>query len=106
MNLQGLNSILIKITYLFCLIFFLSCSNNDIVKVTYKINEFGNNELDVTFIIYNTSSINIDSPWSLHWNQQSSIVDESSLPDNVKYDYVAGQSYNILNFEKNYIISG
>ena len=33
---------------------------------------------------------------------RSSIVNNESIPDNIKYEYVAGQSYNILSFGKDY----
>ena len=52
----------------------------------------------MNFTVKNTSNLVLNSPWSIHWNQQSSIIDDESVPDNVKYDYVAGQSYNILSF--------
>ena len=100
MNSQGLNSILANIASLTLLISISSCSKNDVVNVVYQINEYHNNGFHVTFSINNNSSIDLDSPWSLHWNQQSSIIDESSIKDNVKYEYVAGQSYNILSFGK------
>ena len=58
--------------------------------------------LDVTFTIKNLTKINFNSIWSLHWNQQSSKVNNESIPENIKYEYVAGQSYNILSFGKNY----
>ena len=102
MNLQGLNSILANIFFLALLISILSCSKNDLVNVVYQINEYHDNGFYVTFSINNTSSNNLDSPWSLHWNQQSSIIDDSSVKDNVKYEYVAGQYYSILSFGKDF----
>ena len=102
MNSQGLNSILANIASLTLLISISSCSKNDVVNVVYQINEYHNNGFHVTFSVNNNSSIDLDSPWSLHWNQQSSIIDESSIKDNVKYEYVAGQSYNILSFGKDF----
>ena len=57
---------------------------------------------DVSLSILNSTNVDFDSVWSLHWNQQSSIVNNESIPDNIKYEYVAGQSYNILSFGKNY----
>ncbi len=35
-------------------------------------------------------------------NALSAVVDSNSVSDNLKYEYVAGQSYNILSFGKNY----
>ena len=107
MNLLGLNNAFIRI---FCIIIFafslLSCSSdNDVIKVTYEIKEFADSSFDVNFTVKNTSNLILSSPWSIHWNQQSSIIDDESVPDNVKYDYVAGQSYNILTFGKNYVLS-
>ena len=107
MNLLGLNNAFIRI---FCIIIFafslLSCSSdNDVIKVTYEIKEFADSSFDVNFTVKNTSNLVLNSPWSIHWNQQSSIIDDESVPDNVKYDYVAGQSYNILTFGKNYVLS-
>ena len=106
MNLQGLNNILIRTKYiLFFLIFILSCSRqNDSIKVLYKVNEYSNSGFDVTLKIHNTSTFNLDSNWSLHWNQQSSIINENFVPNNINYDYVAGQSYNILDFGKDYFL--
>ena len=60
--------------------------------------------LDVTFTIKNSTKINFNSIWSLHWNQQSAIIDEESVPNNLKYDYVGGQSYNILSFGKDFTL--
>ncbi len=57
---------------------------------------------DVSLSILNSTNVDFDSVWSLHWNQQSSIVNNESIPENLKYEYVAGQSYNILSFGKNY----
>ena len=57
---------------------------------------------DVSLSILNSTNFDFDSVWSLHWNQQSSIVNNVSIPENIKYEYVAGQSYNILSFGKNY----
>ena len=107
MNLLGLNNAFIRI---FCIIIFafslLSCSSdNDVIRVTYEIKEFADSSFDVNFTVKNTSNLVLNSPWSIHWNQQSSIIDDESVPDNVKYDYVAGQSYNILTFGKNYVLS-
>ena len=107
MNLLGLNNAFIRI---FCIIIFafslLSCSSgNDVIKVTYEIKEFADSSFDVNFTVKNTSNLVLNSPWSIHWNQQSSIIDDESVPDNVKYDYVAGQSYNILTFGKDYVLS-
>jgi len=107
LNLLGLNNAFIRI---FCIIIFafslLSCSSdNDVIKVTYEIKEFADSSFDVNFTVKNTSNLVLNSPWSIHWNQQSSIIDDESVPDNVKYDYVAGQSYNILTFGKNYVLS-
>ena len=107
MNLLGLNNAFIRI---FCIIIFafslLSCSSdNDVIRVTYEIKEFADSSFDVNFTVKNTSNLVLNSPWSIHWNQQSSIIDDESVPDNVKYDYVAGQSYNILTFGKDYVLS-
>ena len=102
MNLQGLNSILANIAFLSLIISVSSCSKTDVINVVYEINEYHNNGFYVTFYVNNTSSIDLDSPWSLHWNQQSSIIDESSVKDNIKYEYVAGQYYNILSFGKDF----
>ena len=60
--------------------------------------------LDVTFTIKNSTKINFNSMWSLHWNQQSAIIDEESVPNNLKYDYVGGQSYNVLSFGKDFTL--
>ncbi len=57
---------------------------------------------DVSISILNSTNVDFDSVWSLHWNQQSSIVNNASIPENIKYEYVAGQSYNILSFGKDY----
>ena len=104
LNLQGLNSILSKIAFLYFITLITSCSKIDFVNVVYDINEYHDNGFHVTFSVINTSNINLDSPWSLHWNQQSSIIDASSVQDNVKYEYVAGQSYNILTFGKDFYL--
>lgn len=61
--------------------------------------------LEVTFTINNSTKMNFDSIWSLHWNQQSAVIDNDSLPPNLKYQYVAGQSYNILSFGKGFTLN-
>ena len=61
--------------------------------------------LDVTFTIKNSTKIDFNTIWSLHWNQQSAIIDQESVPDNLKYDYVGGQSYNVLSFGKDFTLS-
>ena len=107
MSLQELNNKLYKaFCIIACTVFISSCSSgNDKVNITYEIKEYRDSRFDVNFTINNTSSIDLNSPWSLHWNQQSSIIDEQSVPENVIYDYVAGQSYNILTFGKDYILA-
>ena len=107
MSLQELNNKLYKAFFIIaCAVFITSCSSgNDKVNITYEIKEYRDSRFDVNFTINNTSSIDLNSPWSLHWNQQSSIIDEQSVPENVIYDYVAGQSYNILTFGKDYILA-
>ncbi len=107
MSLQELNNKLYKAIFIIaCAVFITSCSSgNDKVNITYEIKEYRDSRFDVNFTINNTSSIDLNSPWSLHWNQQSSIIDEQSVPENVIYDYVAGQSYNILTFGKDYILA-
>ena len=107
MNLQELNNKLYKVFCIIaCTVFITSCSSgNDKVNITYEIKEYRDSRFDVNFTINNTSSIDLNSPWSLHWNQQSSLIDEQSVPENVIYNYVAGQYYNILTFGKDYILA-
>ena len=106
MNLQELNNTFFRVSSLIFFVFSLfSCSNgNDKVNIIYEIKEYRDSRFDVNFTINNTSSIDLNSPWSLHWNQQSSLIDEQSVPENVIYNYVAGQYYNILTFGKDYIL--
>lgn len=106
MNLQELNNTFFRVFSLLFFVFSLfSCSNgSNKVNITYEIKEYRDSRFDVNFTINNTSSIDLNSPWSLHWNQQSSIIDEQSVPENVIYNYVAGQYYNILTFGKDYIL--
>ena len=107
MNLQELNNTFFRVSSLIFFVFSLfSCSNvSDKVNITYEIKEYRDSRFDVNFTINNTSRIDLNSPWSLHWNQQSSIIDEQSVPENVIYNYVAGQYYNILTFGKDYILA-
>ncbi len=107
MNLQELNNTFFRVSSLIFFVFSLfSCSNgNDKVNIIYEIKEYRDSRFDVNFTINNTSRIDLNSPWSLHWNQQSSLVDEQSVPENVIYNYVAGQYYNILTFGKDYILA-
>ena len=107
MNLQELNNTFFRVSSLLFFVFSLfSCSNgSNKVNITYEIKEYRDSRFDVNFTINNTSSIDLNSPWSLHWNQQSSLVDEQSVPENVIYNYVAGQYYNILTFGKDYILA-
>ena len=107
MNLQELNNTFFRVSSLIFFVFSLfSCSNgNHKVNIIYEIKEYRDSRFDVNFTINNTSSIDLNSPWSLHWNQQSSLVDDQSVPENVIYNYVAGQYYNILTFGKDYILA-
>lgn len=107
MNLQELNNTFFRLSSLIFFVFSLfSCSNgSNKVNITYEIKEYRDSRFDVNFTINNTSSIDLNSPWSLHWNQQSSLLDEQSVPENVIYNYVAGQYYNILTFGKDYILA-
>ena len=107
MNLQELNNTFFRVSSLLFFVFSLfSCSNgSNKVNITYEIKEYRDSRFDVNFTINNTSSIDLNSPWSLHWNQQSSLVDDQSVPENVIYNYVAGQYYNILTFGKDYILA-
>ncbi|MFL2628574.1 MAG: family 20 glycosylhydrolase [Candidatus Marisimplicoccus sp.] len=96
-----------KFSTLFLLFIFISCSQNkSLVEVVYKINEFSSddNRLNVTLDITNKANKDISSLWSLHWNQISALVDSESLPKNIKYEYVGGQSYNILSFGNDYVL--
>ncbi len=88
------------------ILFLFSCSpNNDTIEIVYEIKEMNDYSLEVTFTINNSTKMNFDSKWSLHWNQQSAIIDNDSLPPNLKYQYVAGQSYNILSFGKGFTLN-
>jgi len=106
LSLQKLNNIFFRVSFLISFTFSLiSCSSeSDKVSITYEIKEYRDSSFDVNFTINNTSNVDFNSPWSFHWNQQSSIIDEKSVPENVIYDYVAGQSYNILTFGKEFIL--
>ena len=106
MSLQKLNNIFFRVSFLISFTFSLiSCSSeSNKVSITYEIKEYRDSSFDVNFTINNTSNVDFNSPWSFHWNQQSSIIDEKSVPENVIYDYVAGQSYNILTFGKEFIL--
>ena len=87
------------------IILITSCnSNNSVINVIYEINEMRDGSFDATFSINNTSGVDLNSPWSLHWNQQSSMVDSDNLPENIIYEYVGGQYYNILSFGSKYIL--
>ena len=52
LNLQGLNSILSKIAFLYFITLITSCSKNDFVNVVYDINEYHDNGFHVTPIPY------------------------------------------------------
>ena len=89
---------------LFIISFFvLSCNTkSNEIEVIYEIKKINDSNFDVRLSFLNSSNVDFDSVWSFHWNQQSSIVNNASIPDNIKYEYVAGQSYNILSFGKDY----
>jgi len=92
---------------LLILFFFISCSQDkSVIEALYTVNEFSSedNRLNVTLDITNKTNKDISSLWSLHWNQISALVDSESLPKNIKYEYVAGQSYNILSFRNDYTL--
>ena len=97
-----------KFSSLFLFFLFISCSQNKpVIEVVYTINELSSqdNRLNVTLDITNKTNKDITSLWSLHWNQISAMLDSESLPKNLKYQYVGGQSYNILSFGKDYILN-
>ena len=97
-----------KFFSLFLFFLFISCSQNKpIIEIVYTINELRSedNRLNVTLDITNKTNKDITSLWSLHWNQISAMLDSESLPKNLKYQYVGGQSYNILSFGKDYILN-
>ena len=106
LNLLGLNNkFFIKVLIFLLLITLNSCNSiNHSIKVTYEIKEMRDGSFDATFSINNTSGIDLNSPWSFHWNQQSSMVDSANLPENIIYEYVGGQYYNILTFGSKYIL--
>ena len=84
-------------------LFMLSCTTESKeIEVVYEIKKMNDGNFDVSLSILNLTNVDFDSVWSLHWNQQSSIVNNESIPENIKYKYVAGQSYNILSFGKDY----
>ena len=89
--------------FLIASLFMLSCSmQSKEIEVVYEIKKMNDWNFDVSLSILNSTNFDFDSVWSLHWNQQSSIVNNESIPENIKYEYVAGQSYNILTFGKKY----
>ena len=97
-----------KISTLLLFFFLISCSQNKpVIEVIYTINEFSteDNRINITLDITNKTSKDISSLWSLHWNQISARLDEGLLPNNLKYEYVGGQSYNILSFGKDYTLN-
>jgi len=106
LNLLRLNKLISrKISIFFLIILITSCNwNNNVINVTYEINEMRDGSFDATFSITNTSGVDLNSPWSLHWNQQSSIIDSDNVPENIIYEYVGGQYYNILSFGSKYIL--
>jgi hexosaminidase len=84
----------------------LSCSTQSKeIEVVYEIKKMNDWNFDVSISILNSTNVDFDAVWSLHWNQQSSIVNNKSIPENIKYEYVAGQSYNILSFGKDYYLN-
>ena len=94
-----------KLSAFLLVVLITSCnSNSNVIKVTYEIKEMRDWSFDATFTVNNTSGVELNSPWSLHWNQQSSMVDSDKIPENIIYDYVGGQSYNILSFGNNYVL--
>ena len=98
LNLLELSSMKFYRFFLFVVsLFITSCGIPSIeVEVDYFIKEMNDSNFDVTFTVKNSTDFDFDSTWSLHWNQQSSTVNGESVPDNLKFEYVAGQSYNIL----------
>ena len=89
--------------FLIASLFMLSCSmQSKEIEVVYEIKKMNDWNFDVSLSISNSTNADFDSVWSFHWNQQSSRVNNESIPENIKYEYVAGQSYNILSFGKNY----
>ena len=106
LSLLRLNKVLLlKLKTFLLLVLITACnSNKSFIKVTYEIKEMRDWSLDATLTIENTSGVELNSPWSLHWNQQSSMVDSKKVPENILYDYVGGQSYNILSFGNNYVL--
>ena len=60
----------------------LSCSmQSKEIEVVYEIKKMNDWNFDVSLSILNSTNVDFDSVWSLHWNQQSSTVNNESIPE-------------------------
>ena len=76
-------------------------------KIIFKINEFDfdNNQMDVSFEIFNNSkNIWKGGNWSLHWNQFSGSLLQSSLPEDVKIIPTKNSQYWQIHFGSSFTI--
>jgi hypothetical protein len=65
-------------------LFMLSCTTESKeIEVVYEIKKMNDGNFDVSLSILNLTNVDFDSVWSLHWNQQSSIVNNESIPENM-----------------------
>ena len=53
-------------------LFMLSCSmQSKEIEVVYEIKKMNDWNFDVSLSLLNSTNVDFDSVWSLHWNQQS-----------------------------------
>ena len=72
-------------------LFVLSCTTQSKeIEVVYEIKKMNDWNFDVSLSLLNSTNVDFDSVWSLHWHQQSSIVSNGFFPENIKYECVAG----------------
>ena len=98
-----------KKTLFICFVFvlFIQCQipKNKTTPIVFTINQFDvhNNQMEVSFSITNpTEHIWKGGAWSLHWNSIFGETIPESLPQGMKYTYVSGQQYLILEFGEQY----
>ena len=91
----------------FVFVLFIQCQipKNKTTPIVFTINQFDvhNNQMEVSFSITNpTEHIWKGGAWSLHWNSIFGETIPESLPQGMKYTYVSGQQYLILEFGEQY----
>lgn len=72
-------------------------------KLDFTVEKFDlvNGAMEVAFVLSNMSDYSLHGEkWSLHWNQIMGVIDPSTLPEGIEFEWVNGNSYFVLHFDE------